>query len=76
MTTSYDYGAALDGTACPAQIYNCFRTEIAKHVSNILAIPATPSLSLKNNSDPDCNRIIVKRYGSLYVTGERKKWVS
>jgi beta-galactosidase GanA len=45
MTTSYDYGAALDETGRPAQIYNYFRTAIAKHVSNIPAVPATPSLS-------------------------------
>jgi len=44
MTTSYDYGAALDETGRPAQIYNYFRTAIAKHVSNIPSVPSTPSL--------------------------------
>lgn len=44
MTTSYDYGAALDETGRPAQIYNYFRTAIAKHVSNIPAVPSTPNL--------------------------------
>jgi hypothetical protein len=44
MTTSYDYGAALDETGRPAQIYNYFRTAIAKHVSNIPAVPSVPAL--------------------------------
>lgn len=44
FTTSYDYGAALDETGRPSQIYNYFRDAIAKHVSNIPAVPSTPSL--------------------------------
>jgi hypothetical protein len=45
FTTSYDYGAALDETGRPSQIYNYFRTAIAKHVSNIPAVPSTPALT-------------------------------
>lgn len=45
FTTSYDYGAALDETGRPSQIYNYFRNAIAKHVSNIPTVPSTPSLA-------------------------------
>lgn len=45
FTTSYDYGAALDETGRPSQIYNYFRTAIGKHVSNIPTVPSTPALS-------------------------------
>lgn len=45
FTTSYDYGAALDETGRPSQIYNYFRTAIAKHFSNIPTVPSTPPLA-------------------------------
>lgn len=45
FTTSYDYGAPLDETGRTSQIYSYFRTAIAKHVSNIPAIPSTPALA-------------------------------
>jgi beta-galactosidase GanA len=45
FTTSYDYGAPLDETGRPSQIYNYFRTAIAKHVSSMPAIPSTPALA-------------------------------
>jgi hypothetical protein len=45
FTTSYDYGAALDETGRPSQIYNYFRTAIAKHVTGIPAVPSNPSLA-------------------------------
>jgi hypothetical protein len=44
MTTSYDYGAPLDETGRPGQIYTAFRNAIAKHVSNIPAVPSLPGL--------------------------------
>jgi beta-galactosidase GanA len=45
MTTSYDYGAALDETGRPSQIYTYFRNAIAKHVSNIPAVPSIPAIA-------------------------------
>ncbi|KAK6845836.1 glycoside hydrolase family 35 protein [Apiospora arundinis] len=44
FTTSYDYGAALDETGRPAQIYTAFRNAIAKRVAGIPAVPSTPGL--------------------------------
>ncbi|KAH7304244.1 glycosyl hydrolases family 35-domain-containing protein [Stachybotrys elegans] len=44
MTTSYDYGAPLDETGRPAQIYTAFRNSISKFVRNIPAVPSIPSL--------------------------------
>jgi hypothetical protein len=45
FTTSYDYGAALDETGRPSQIYTYFRNAISKRFSNIPAVPSTPPLS-------------------------------
>ncbi|KAK8115974.1 glycoside hydrolase family 35 protein [Apiospora sp. TS-2023a] len=44
FTTSYDYGAPLDETGRPVQIYAAFRNVIAKRVSGIPAVPSTPPL--------------------------------
>lgn len=44
FTTSYDYGAPLDETGRPAQIYTAFRNVISKRVSGIPAVPSTPPL--------------------------------
>ncbi|KAK7991707.1 glycoside hydrolase family 35 protein [Apiospora saccharicola] len=44
FTTSYDYGAPLDETGRPAQIYSAFRNVIAKRVAGIPAVPSTPPL--------------------------------
>lgn len=43
-TTSYDYGALLDETGRVANTYNAMRSTIAKHVSNIPAVPSNPPL--------------------------------
>ena len=43
-TTSYDYGAVLDETGRPASTYTKMRSAIAKHVSNIPAVPSIPPL--------------------------------
>lgn len=44
MTTSYDYGAVLDETGRAAPTYDRMRSAIAKHVSNIPAVPSNPPL--------------------------------
>jgi beta-galactosidase GanA len=44
QTTSYDYGAVLDETGRAASTYNNMRNAIAKHVSNIPAVPSNPPL--------------------------------
>ncbi|OAG03345.1 uncharacterized protein CC84DRAFT_1251639 [Paraphaeosphaeria sporulosa] len=45
FTTSYDYGAALDETGRPSQIYTYFRNAIAKRFPNIPTVPSTPPLA-------------------------------
>jgi hypothetical protein len=44
FTTSYDYGAPLDETGRPSQIYTAFRNTITKHVPNVPAVPSQPGL--------------------------------
>ncbi|KAK8069810.1 glycoside hydrolase family 35 protein [Apiospora phragmitis] len=44
FTTSYDYGAPLDETGRPAQIYTAFRSVITKRVSGVPAVSSTPPL--------------------------------
>ncbi|KAG7291274.1 hypothetical protein NEMBOFW57_001286 [Staphylotrichum longicolle] len=44
QVTSYDYGAVLDETGRAAPTYNNMRNAIAKHVSNIPAVPFNPPL--------------------------------
>lgn len=51
QTTSYDYGAVLDETGRVAGTYNNMRNAIAKHVSNIPAVPSNPSLQAISDFD-------------------------
>ena len=46
VTSSYDYGAPLDESGRPTEIYNRIRTMIAKHVpkGSIPDIPSTPGM--------------------------------
>jgi len=44
FVTSYDYGAPLDETGRPNDLYTDIRKTIAQHVYNIPAIPSSPPL--------------------------------